>query len=77
MRLGATLTSHIAAFVRLCCLAAAFLPPLVRRSRLALTLAEREDLVDGTIQCPEILNSWFSMICDFALVLKRMRAWQA
>src|SRR4029077_9394915 len=29
MRLGALLISHIAAFARCCCLAAAFLPPLV------------------------------------------------
>jgi hypothetical protein len=29
MRLGALLTSHIAAFALCCCLAAAFVPPLV------------------------------------------------
>ena len=46
MRLGAPLTSHLAAFARCCCLAAAFTAAR-GRSRLALTLAEREDISRG------------------------------
>ena len=46
MRLGALLTSHLAAFARCCCLAAAFTAAR-GRSRLALTLAEREDISRG------------------------------
>ena len=48
MRLGALLmTSHIAAFAR-CCWPRGGIPPAARRrSRLALTLAEREDISRG------------------------------
>ena len=45
--IGVRLISRIAVFVRCCCLAVAFLPLARRRSRLALTLAEREDISRG------------------------------
>ena len=47
MRLGAPLTSHIAAFAAVL-LPRGGIPPIARRrSRLALTLAEREDISRG------------------------------
>ena len=47
MRLGALLTSRTAAFALCCCLAEGIPPALRRRSRLALTVAEREDISRG------------------------------
>ena len=47
MRSGAPMVSPIAAFAVYCCLAEGFLPAARRRSRLALTLAEREDISRG------------------------------
>ena len=46
MRLGALLTSRTAAFALCCCLAEGS-PALRRRSPLALTVAEREDISRG------------------------------
>ena len=47
MRLGARMVSRITRSEVCCCLAAASLLPLAHRSRLALTLAEREDISRG------------------------------
>ena len=47
MRLGAPLTSHIAAFALLLLPRGGIAPAARRRSRLALTLAEREDISRG------------------------------
>ena len=46
MRLGAPLTSHIALFA-VCCYLAGIPPAIRRRSRLALTRSEREDISRG------------------------------
>ena len=54
MRSGAPLTSPIAPFAVCCCLVEGFLLKARRRSRLALTRAEREDISRGIAPGPSI-----------------------